>query len=244
MTDKLVVGEKLRAYCSECDGDRNCEIKGHHPERGEDAGGYIYWAVDWLILACCGCDHVFAQTISSNSEDIHYYHDDDGSEAPEYVETILTWPARSKRSIPTWFERRTIETDLLDTDALDASLLELYGALDKDLMVLASIGIRTSFDIASELLGVSPDLTFARKLDALVDANHITLADREHVETLVNAGSAAAHRGWRPSFRDLNTLMTTLENFIYSTMVLPAKHRAQAAEIAKVKLRVPARGDK
>ena len=241
MESETRIGQKLRAHCSACNGDRNCEIKGHHPERGEDVHAQINWAVDWFLLTCCGCDHVFVQTVSSNSEEYVSFQDHNGQEIAEHFESIDTWPARSKRKIPDWFEQKFVETDIPDTNALDSSLKELYSALDKDLVVLASIGIRTSFDIASEILGVDAEKTFKQKLDALVCKGHITEADREHIETLVDAGSAAAHRGWKPSLRDLGTLMGVLENFIYGTMVVPARRRAHEADLAKVKKKVPSK---
>lgn len=244
MADEIKVGGKIRAYCATCGGARNCEIKGHFPERGCDEIGIFSWSVDWLILVCCGCDYVFAQTISRNSEDLHYYYDLDGSEACEQIETISTWPAQSKREIPPWFTRSSIDTDIPDTEALEASLTELYGALDQDLVVLATIGVRTSFDIASEILGIKGNFSFRRKLDSLEANGHIAPVDREHLEVLVNAGSASAHRGWRPTVRELDALMTTLEAFIYNTMVAPAKRRAHEAEVAKVKESVPERRGK
>ena len=35
---------------------------------------------------------------------------------------------------------------------------------------------------------------------------------------LVDAGSAAAHRGWKPSFEDLSTMMDVLEQFVHRTL--------------------------
>ena len=75
MSNDIKVGLVLKTYCSNCQGDRNCEIKGHHVEMGEDGGGFYQWRTDWYLLSCRGCDHVFAQTVSTNSED--YYQDYD-----------------------------------------------------------------------------------------------------------------------------------------------------------------------
>ena len=108
-----------------------------------------------MLLTCCGCDHVFTQTVSSNSEDRYQYYDDNGREVTDRIVTIGTWPARSKCKILGWFSRGSVETDLADRHALDSSLKEFYGALNQDLVVLASIGVRTSFGIASEILGVA-----------------------------------------------------------------------------------------
>jgi hypothetical protein len=159
----------------------------------------------------------------------------------DYNNRIETWPARSKREIPSWFSHYGIETDIANTNALNASLRELYGALDADLMVLASIAIRTSFDIAAEVLGVDPSMSFAGKLESLVNKGHIVEADQASIEILVDAGSASAHRGWRPSLADVDALTTALEDFIHGSMVFPAEKRAKAAKMAEIRGKVPKR---
>jgi hypothetical protein len=235
------VGQILRAYCSDCGGERNCEIKGHYGKLDAPENAPISWRTDWYILECRGCDYVFVQTVATNSEDYFYDVLPSGEEIREHIETIETWPARSKRSSPEWFRHSYIETDIGETTSLAASLKELYGALDADLMVLASIGIRTSFDVASELLGVDPSLPFKEKLDALVSKNLILEAEKGSIETLVEAGSASAHRGWKPSQGDLDALMNSLEDFIYSSIVFPAEKRVKQAKLAATKDNVPKR---
>lgn len=37
---------------------------------------------------------------------------------------------------------------------------------------------------------------------------------------LIDAGSAAAHRGWRPKSEELNTLVSLVESFFHRTFVL------------------------
>lgn len=236
------VGTTIRAHCSNCGGERNCEIRGHHPEKGGDEN--FDWQRDWYLLTCRGCDHVFAQTISTNSEDRDDYYDHYGEHVTEYNETVETWPARSKRPIPDWFNNAHVQTDIKNISALNASIDELYRALDADLLVLSSIAIRTTFDIAAVLLGVKADLGFEKKIEALVNEGHIPEEEKENVGILVNAGSASAHRGWKPQPSDIDTLMSGLEDFIYNSMVLPARKRAQAAKLAALNASVPARPKK
>jgi len=184
---------------------------------------------------------VFAQSVSTNSEDYEQYYAPDGDVITEHVETIRSWPAKSKRERPDWFSANIIETDQTTLD-LDRSLFELYGALDQDLMMLAAIGVRTSFDIAAEILGVDPDIPFRAKLEDLVERKLIKEHDREHLYVLVDAGSASVHRGWRPTVEDLDALMDTLEAFIFDTFVAPSRQKAAAEKVARVKARVPKRG--
>ena len=67
--------------------------------------------------------------------------------------------------------------------------------------------MRTAFDRASELLGVNPAKTFAEKLTDLVSRGHIGSSEKDTLDTLTDAGSAAAHRdGSRSRKRSIITL--------------------------------------
>jgi hypothetical protein len=103
---------------------------------------------------------------------------------------------------------------------LGGLLGEMYTALNQDLRVLAAIGARTAFDRASELLGVDASLSFERKLENLVELGKMGAAEQETMRVLVDAGGAAAHRGWRPEAAELNTMMDVIEAFLYRSLML------------------------
>src|SRR5258707_10670762 len=103
------------------------------------------------------------------------------------VETTY-WPAPVERKPPKWIE--SIE---FADQTLGHLLTEMYTALNNDLRVLAAIGARTAFDRSSELLGVDSNLTFDRKLNELVTIGKVGKDEREILNVLVDAGSAAAH---------------------------------------------------
>ena len=220
-----------KAECSNCGGMRNCDILGMHSERVGDDN--YQEDTTWYILKCRGCDQVFVQTVSTNSDDYDSFYEEDGSTGTTHNETIKYWPALSKRKKPEWMSDYGIDGDL------NAAMVELYGALENDLRMLAATGIRTTYDIASELLGIDPSLTFAEKLDALVSSGRIGSLDKDRLETMVDAASASAHRGWRPMPNDLNTMMDVLEHFVHESFVTPALKTKLDAEAAKVKKTVP-----
>jgi hypothetical protein len=107
--------------------------------------------------------------------------------------------------------------------------------------MLAAAGVRTAFDLASELLEVDAALTFKEKLDALVKSNRITSSDRVRLETLTEAGSASMHRGWIPEKSDLLTMVEILEHFIDQAFVTPALQKKLDDRSAKLKEIVPRR---
>ena len=127
----------------------------------------------------------------------------------------MYWPAPVSRQRPHWLEK----IEEVDRD-LGRLLEEMYVALDNDLRVLAAIAARTVFDSASELLRVDPAMRFEEKLDRLGADGRISLDEKNILQVLVDAGSAAAHRGWRPKADELSTMVDVVESFLHRSFVL------------------------
>lgn len=233
------LGATIKAFCGRCGGERNCEVKGLHDDGGSEADGAFQWNTRWYLLVCRGCDFPFAQSVSTDSETYHDYFDHHGDHARDHIATVETWPAKAKRHAPEWFEHHRVEGTRFSAMTLNAALSELYRALNADLMVLASIGIRTAFDAASEALGIEPGLPFEAKLKSLVSQGKIRASEKETLSVLIDAGSAAAHRGWQPDAEQLEVQMDILEEFIFNSMVLPAREKARAQKVEKLKQAVP-----
>lgn len=200
-------------HCPSCGAER-ADVVAEHKEvfNSPDFDAVTYYQV----LECRGCGQHYFKSTSSNSEDYHYYYDDElGSEAREPIETINYWPPTAKRKPPEWaseigFEDRT----------LGSLFNDVYTALSNNLGVLAAIGMRTVFDRASELLKIDPALTFQDKLKELKAGDHITEKEKAVLGALIDAGSAAAHRGWQPKPKQLEAMMTILEAFLHRAFLL------------------------
>ena len=231
-----------KAQCAECGGMRNCDI--HGSKEVVYADEHISAVTTWYLLECRGCETVFVETVATNSEDYIQQYVPGGNGETEIIldETIRYWPALSKRQKPEWMADLAIDEDT--TDELKTALDEVYGALDADLRMLAAIGIRTAFDVASELLQINAALPFTKKLDALVSSGRIGAVDKDRLGTLVDAGSASAHRGWRPKPGDLATMMDVLEHFVFEAFVAPARRAKLNADAAAMKTKVPPRKPK
>ena len=227
--------ELVRAQCAECSGARNCSVLAEHLERGDEE--HYQWRKHWRVLQCRGCNHVFAQTVSSNSEDLDHYYNEQGEAETIYHETVEYFPAVSRRNRPEWLSAMGVEG--AENDGLSEIMTELYKALDADLSILAVTGIRTAFDAASGQLGISTGLSFRQKLDRLVQERHVRDSDRARLEVLVDAGSAAAHRGWRPDQTAIGALIEVLESFVYGAIVSPARNRRLDDRVRSVS--IPAR---
>lgn len=224
-----MASDKVKGHCPDCGGDRFADVAAMHEEKWSD--DWVSGCVRYSVLKCRGCESVYVQRAESHSEDQDHFRNEAGEWESYWPERLTYWPAPTKRRAPEWVHAFAIDPD---TSRL---LKELYDALNADLRVLAAIGVRTIFDRASELLGIKPELTFGEKLAGLEAAGKVGKEERESLGALADAGSAAAHRGWRPSPEQLDALVSTLEAFLYRTMVL-------GDALKELKAAVPQRAEK
>ena len=204
------MGTLIKAHCNHCLGMTNHEVVGkkqivqivHQDEGMVEANSYE-------IIACQGCDTVRFRQVTRGSE----ITDEEG----KHIDQITYYPPAVSRQKPPWLR----SVDFFINHRQIASLLnEVYAALHNDLKVLATIGIRTVVDkvITEEIGDVG---NFPTKLREFEKAGFISETSKRFVLQTIEAGSASAHRGYRPSIEDLGSLLDVTEVLISSTYVLP-----------------------
>jgi hypothetical protein len=213
----------LVGHCPNCKADRNAEVLAEDT-LGEEPSGR--WSIStYSILRCLGCDRRYIRLYQASWDDLELVGvDPETGEAcwEDKGPRVTYWPSPPRRP-----RRFRVPSDYPELAAL---LAEVYTALDNDLRILTTVGIRTVFDCAAQLLGCDPNQKFADKLKELAAGNKISGEEKEILWVLTDAGSAAAHRGWKPSEEHLDSLMDALENFVHRTFVL--KH--QLREVKKI----------
>jgi hypothetical protein len=216
----------VKGHCPRCGPNRQADVVGYHNVTDDEAS--VWSTTEYRILQCRGCECVYFQTDETFSEDIGNKYNPATGEMEEYLRHKIThWPAPVQGEQPKW------SSELMSVDPDLYSLFDdIYIALNQELHVLTAIGIRTIFDRASELLGVDPTKTFNEKLTNLVVLGKVGASERSSLDVLTDAGSAAAHRGWKPKPAQLATMMDVIEAFLYRNFVLDA-------EIKTLKLQVP-----
>jgi hypothetical protein len=244
----------LVGHCPNCDADRNAEVLAESTVEKEHQPSGIWHRDTYSILRCLGCDVGYVRLLGLCSEDWSDDFDPNtGKHSMTLNERVTYWPSPPQPPSPVRRKRpdfltktRLTEDPLADPllvspdefaseyPQLTSVLDEVYTAFNGGLHMLTAIGIRTVFDCAAQLLGSDPNQTFAEKLKELAAGNKISGEDKEILWVLTDAGSAAAHRGWKPSEENLNRLVDALENFLHRTFVL--KH--QLREVKKI---IPAR---
>ena len=200
-------------HCHKC-GSQRADVLTEHIDDYDD--GYFQAYTRYKILECRGCGQNYYKTSSTNSEDYTQVGDDKPGEwETVYNETIHYWPPPAKHQMPEW------ASNLVVLDRIMGALFaDVYTALSNNLGVLAAIGMRTVFDRASELLGVDEAKPFNAKLADLQAKGHISMKQGGVLAALIDAGSAAAHRGWQPKPHQLEGMLVILEAFLHTAFLL------------------------
>jgi hypothetical protein len=158
------------------------------------------------MFECRGCKSVVLRRTWNFSE----YDDTD----------VRYFPPPVARLKPKWFGE-------LPPD-LQQLLSEIYRSLDSDTRALPMMGARAVLDrVIVDTIG---DVgSFEQKLKKLEAERHISAKGREILDVALDAGNAAAHRGYTPTVKNVHSVMDIVENLVHSTYVL----EAAAKEIKK-----------
>lgn len=224
---ELAPKERMKAHCPTCDGERNCDIHGSlDVQWSEDVGhNVVSGNVQHRLLQCRGCETVFYHKSSSDSESWDFERDHaTGEDKVVYPRSTETFPLPDKAGRkPEWLWNLH-KHDL----QLQAILQEAYDTFEAGNFILASVGLRTALDRATEVLKIDPGLSLAGKVERLKELGFVGKTEAADLAVVTDAGSAAAHRGWRPEPEEFERLLSTLERFLERTIV----HRKSVEGIA------------
>ena len=203
-----------KVFCNDCKGRTNHFIRGEHSSTDNYLDGSST-SVEMLIVECCGCEHLAFVKQTHYSKEIAL-HRDRVSEEEIVVPLwdVSIYPPVTYRAPPPWFE------DLPDP-TLQKIAREIYKSLETESHYLATFGSRTLIDRLI-VLTVGDKGNFAKGLEALQNEGVISPHELEILQPVVQAGHAAAHRGWEPSKEQLKFILDTVEGLIHRLLVLPS----------------------
>ncbi len=205
--------ETIKALCPNCGGIRNCAVHGHVKSNWSDDEHQIYGIDYHHLLQCNGCDKIFYHHNEHFSEHTtHEFRNGEWVEVP--IDLITTFPAIESSSVPAWVPK---------IESVDGQLFqifnEMYASYEKGNFILASIGLRTIFDRTTEILNIHPGLSLDGKVSALKADGYVGDTEASVLSSVIDAGNAAAHRGWSPKKSEFSELLGVIEKFVERTVL-------------------------
>ena len=203
-----------RVFCNSCGQKTRHFVRARHSSTRYEEGDGTSFTQEMMIVECCGCEHLAFSKRSHFSEHVGYEDHPVTGEmrmVPHWDEAI--YPPVTYRSPPPWFE------DLPDPTLRQISE-EVYKSLQSESLYLATFGSRTLLDRLMVLI-VGDKGNFEKGLNALIVEGKISEHERDILSPVLEAGHAAAHRGWAPTQQQFKTILDTVEGLIHRLLVLP-----------------------
>lgn len=221
----------MDSLCRKCGGDREHLILFAESRPWSDDEYSINGNDSWYVLECRGC-----HTITFLHRHWFSEESDEHGLPPDHKDLYPPSPTRRK---PEW--GIDLFLCLKQQDLWIAKLHEdIYAAIGFKALSLATMGIRAIIDFVVTSKACDKG-TFADKLGRMFDDGLITDIQLKVVEAAFDAGSAAAHRGYRPTRDDVYLLLDIAEVLLERFYISPVRDRRRAKAVEELRLRTPRR---
>jgi Domain of unknown function (DUF4145) len=186
---KMAKGIK-RCFCNLCGRETDHDVVWQDVRTKESSSEELF-EIELLGLQCRGCKEC---TILKREREIATV-----GLAQGLIETYE--PPRLWRRAPDWLSSLQ-------------SLNEIYSATNVMQVRLLSMGVRSALDhVMDKILGADMG-SFSAKLNEMVKRGHLTSTQKDNLEIVIDAGSASAHRGFKPSQDLLDEMLAVMESII------------------------------
>ena len=182
-------------------------------EKNEEIG-WVVQKTDYILSSCKGGDSYNLQIKTSHS-------------GPNGIDREVSnehLPAKPKKRVEPWIFR-------LSSQYIEL-LSEIYSSFNNSNYRLAMMGLRALIDIFI-VENIGDKGTFKQKLKLLKEQNFVSEGQFEMLDTSIEAGNAAAHRGFKPSEKALISVIEVVEHLL--------KPMALQTNVNKLKNEVPQR---
>lgn len=207
---------KTKAHCNTCGGERNHELLHAEKTSWSDDETGISGGDKYETLKCSGCENVKLRHTSWFSEDEQ--------------ESVNYFPASIFRRNPEWFSQLWLELGPED-EFVEQLLKEIYVALQHNLPSLAAMGVRSLLEKVM-VSKVGDQGSFVKNISEFESRGYVSRIQRQRLEAILEAGHAAIHRTYKPSKKDVITLLDLTEHIVETVYLHEAK-------IDALKKRVP-----
>ncbi|MBD8721907.1 DUF4145 domain-containing protein [Oxalobacteraceae sp. CFBP 13708] len=188
-------------------------------------GNFLDWGVEYETLLCNGCETIFFQTRSWNSEDVDYDYGPDNN------------PVCTFNSTERIFHEETAFTQSIrDFQLLPLQIQSIYNetktALNSAQPILAGIGIRAILEIickSKRAIGRTLDL----KINSLVSKGALSLNGAKVLHKLRILGNAAAHDAKPHSLSQLSSAIEVLDSLLLTVYILEPQSRRVFSSVRK-----------
>ncbi|MPZ32044.1 MAG: hypothetical protein GEV13_13790 [Rhodospirillales bacterium] len=215
MAKRATAPAVIQAACDRCRCETRHKVLHTNKQTGADKNGA--WRIVDQMIRCAGCHTVSLRRTEYFSE----FTGPDGRPEP----MVKYFPAPTPRHRPSWVDELP--------DELEGLMGEIYEARRGPSVRLIAMGVRAVIDFLMRA-EIGDEGGFEEKLKRLLDKGLISEKQHETLATVVDAGSAAGHRAFKPSVALIDGMLDAIESLLQ-------QHYIVGPMVATLKLSIPPR---
>ena len=191
---------ETKSFCAKCGGFTQHVIIGSASEEGNIEDPFEAWSERHEMVQCCGCRSVsMRHTFESPSE--------------EEPTITYTHKERPKNYAPVPYWTLGFEPEFNVPSRVCDLVAESHTAHHYGLYRVAGMGIRAALEsVMRDKVGDKEN--FRKYIEAFRECGYLSLRDDGMVNTVIEAGHAASHRGWNPTSENILTALEILDALI------------------------------
>ena len=196
------MSEKTKvARCNQCRRDTNHDVLAVSSE--EDEEDPLNWFDCYEFLKCRGCGNLSLLHIASRGEG----------------DVIVNSCSPNLGGLPDWLDptARLLSIANGNAEGVPAKICnimyEVYEARRSNCLRLCAMGTRAALEMIM-IHKVDDHRSFTENIDAFEKAGYLSVRERSIIDSILEAGHAAIHRGWEPTEDDTETLVRVTESVI------------------------------
>jgi Domain of unknown function (DUF4145) len=203
------------SQCNRCNRVTNHELLASESEKDAEDGD---WFAVYEFLKCRGCGSFSLRCTEGRDEN----NLTSNSYPPQFTPTPL----------PDWLDPFAAlfseDGDGLVARSVCEIMREAYTARNSGGLRLCAMGIRAALEMV--MIDKTGDhQNFTKNIDAFEKAGYLSGRQRSMIDSILEAGHAAIHRGWEPTKNDIETLFRIAESVIENVYL----HEPRAERLEK-----------
>jgi hypothetical protein len=190
---------EIRSFCNACQRSTRHDALGSYGRVSREGDQEFPRVIEeaWNILQCLGCESIKVCVVQTST--------DFKSPREAHFPTVVF------RNVPKWAAQLPQEFHEL--------IREVYFALNASCPCLSTMGTRTLIDkMLNDLVGDVGG--FAQKLNEAVKSGYVTEKQRQTIESAVEIGHAASHRGYYPTIEEVFDVLDIVEHALVGGYVI------------------------
>lgn len=211
---------ETKYFCRNCRGERKYEVLYKKKKTGEDEDAGFYWAEDYLVIECSGCETISFVKIYGDSD---MYDTDEENGTQEYYTESTIFPFFLEGGIE-------INEKYLLPETIRIVYNETIDAFKSKCYILTAGGFRAIIEALCNHLKIKK-ADLSTRIDLLNEKGHLTIIESNRLHSIRFLGNDSLHEMAVPKKEQLFIVLEVINHLLENIFIQDKKIEGRIAVV-------------